>query len=179
MKTKKTCPQKRWYLTAGDAEHDRAQMAAAAKRRGDKSHVRLCVYPCKDCGLYHVGHVRPSYGRPVSEPKPATASAPKVPAHGELRRKLARIDKQYDRMCDFHRRRRCAAIGELVAGDLRWLQKQAELERERAAALADLKDSIAIAHRMAEPVLAGLEQTVPRGGRCSCNGNNLRQSSRL
>src|SRR5579864_7340936 len=80
--------RKRWYLTSADAEKERQRLIATAT---DKPRAKqLVVYCCRDCNLFHVGHLRRRF---ADMPKLTPAPAPQKPPTGRTvtsRRRKAR-----------------------------------------------------------------------------------------
>src|SRR5258705_8026753 len=103
----KNCDEKIGYATQEEAEAFLAESIRGEKRtkqRG-KHYKRLRVYP-HTCGQFHIGHVRRICDKETV--------APKIPSHGDLRRKLARLEKSMDK----RRRYQVQQIGKVVARDL-------------------------------------------------------------
>jgi hypothetical protein len=113
------CQQKFWYLTAAEAAQALRATVAKAKLQGDKAWKRLSVYLCPFCGRYHVGHSR-RFGKQMPGVKPAPQ---KIPSAGALRRKLARIEREWDRQ----RLHKAAVIGKLIEADRQLIETENEM----------------------------------------------------
>jgi hypothetical protein len=135
----KNCDEKIGYATQEEAEAFLAESIRREKRMGrhGKHWKRLVVYP-HSCGQFHIGHVRQICDKETA--------APKVPSHGDLRRKLARLEKSMDK----RRRYQVREIGKIVARDLEQMRAEETAARILAERASDLADSIAVARRMAE-----------------------------
>jgi hypothetical protein len=107
------CPQDhKHYATQVDAERALAKLVADAKKsgRGGKSYKRLNVFRCGS--HWHVGRANKL---PVSYQPPASGTKP--PSTGDLRRKLERMARTWDRQEDYERRQRADAIGRIIAAE--------------------------------------------------------------
>jgi len=71
------CKEKVFYHSATQAEAARLDLIAIHKT--NKANARLVVYRCRDCGLFHLGHLR-------REQKPQAAPEIKPPSASDLRR---------------------------------------------------------------------------------------------
>lgn len=100
------------YCNRADAERALADLIAHAKRtgQGGKSWKRLNVFPCGT--HFHIGR---SNRLPKSYSKPAPQ--PKLITFGEARRKLAALDRKFDRMTDYYNRWRAEFIGKIIEAD--------------------------------------------------------------
>ena len=103
------CAEKIAYAT--EAEAERARKQAVKLRNRGRALRWLHVYHCPECLSWHVGHQR----RPA--PQEPAAPAPKPPSTGDLRRKLERMARQWERQEDYQRRQRAEAIGKLIAAE--------------------------------------------------------------
>lgn len=130
--------KKRWYLTATIAEQERQRLIATAT---DKKHARqFVVYCCRDCKLFHVGHLRRRFADQVKQ-IPVEKPAPKPPTAAQLRRAEKRLEKD---------NARAARHAMKQAG---WDFNDLDVVAQRAA---DFLDSYAIAKRLADELFAGL-----------------------
>jgi hypothetical protein len=129
--------KKRWYLTSADAEKERQRLIATAT---DKPRAKqLVVYCCRDCNLFHVGHLRRRF---ADMPKLTPAPAPqKPPTAGQLRRAAEKLEKD---------NARTARHGLREAG---WNIDDLGIAADRAQ---DLADSLRHAKRIAYELFAGL-----------------------
>lgn len=112
------------YFIRAEADRILADLIARARRtgRGGKSWKRLHVFQCGN--HFHIGRSR-SFGNRIVKPQPA----PKSPSFGELRRKLARMEREWTRHDDRQRRQRAAAIARLVEADKQVEESKAEYLR--------------------------------------------------
>jgi hypothetical protein len=96
------------YFSRPEAENALSRLVAQARHTGlgGKSWKRLNVFPCGN--HFHVGRANTL---PANYYKPSPA--PKIPSTGELRRKLARIERAWDR-ANLHRAK---VIGQLIEAD--------------------------------------------------------------
>src|SRR5689334_22337660 len=96
------------YYSLLQAEDALSRLTEQAKRTGlgGKSWKRLNVFRCGN--HWHIGRANQ---RPAKRRKPAPA--PKPPSTGALRRKLARIERAWDR-ANLHRAK---VIGQLIEAD--------------------------------------------------------------
>src|SRR6266849_2599001 len=108
----KNCTKKP-YTTEAHAQADCVQLKVHFKAKRDSDWRNLNAYKCSDCGFYHVGHSFKT-ARKAQQEKPTSIPAPKVPSHGDLRRKLARLEKSMDKRLRY----RAKEIGRIVARDL-------------------------------------------------------------
>lgn len=110
------------YFIRAEADRILADLIARARRtgRGGKSWKRLHVFQCGN--HFHIGRSNNSY-RKVQPPQP------KPPSFGELRRKLARMEREWTRHDDRQRRQRAAAIARLVEADKQVEESKAEYLR--------------------------------------------------
>ena len=107
------CPQDHEkYYSQSEAQDALRRLVAQARHTGlgGKSWKRLNVFPCGN--HWHVGR---SNQRPAKHRK--AAPAPKLPCAGELRRKLERMARTWERQEDYQRRQRADAIGKLIAAE--------------------------------------------------------------
>jgi len=106
------------YYSQPEAQDALRRLVAQARRTGlgGKSWKRLNVFPCG-----HHWHVGRSNQRPAKHRK--AAPAPKPPSAGELRRKLARIERAWDR-ANLHRAK---VIGQLIEADRIAIETENEL----------------------------------------------------
>jgi hypothetical protein len=82
--------KKRWYTIAAIAEEERQRLIAIAT---DKPRAKqLVVYCCRDCNLFHIGHLRRRLPDTAATPKPAPATS-KPPTAGQIRRAGKRLEK--------------------------------------------------------------------------------------
>lgn len=88
------CSQKVWYPNAVLAEEARRKLVQCAGH--DHAQKRLVVYPCRDCGKFHVGHLRRSLNTPVVERNKPEPTPEKLPTWGQLRRKFERLEERWD-----------------------------------------------------------------------------------
>ena len=140
----KTCTKKS-YTTEAHAQADCDQLKVHFKALRDSDWKNLNAYKCSDCGFFHVGHSFKT-ARKVQQERKTSIQAPKVPSHGELRRKLARLEKSMDK----RRRYQVQEIGKIVARDKQQMAADELQARQIAEWATDLADSIAAARRMAE-----------------------------
>jgi hypothetical protein len=133
--------KKRWYLNGADAEKERQRLIATAT---DKPRAKqLAVYVCRDCNLYHVGHLRRSFLKmPKLTPAPA-APVQKTKTAGQLRREEQKLEKDNARNARHNMRQ---------AG---WEVDSLEIAADRAK---DYLDSIQHAIRMRDELFAGLRK---------------------
>ncbi len=113
------CPaDHEFYFTKAEAENELRWLVIQAKRTGlgGKSYKRLNVFRCGN--HFHVGRANT---RPRNHHKPAPA--PKIPSTGELRRKLARIERAWDR-ANLHRAK---VLGQLIEADRIALETENEM----------------------------------------------------
>ena len=112
------CPQDHEkYYTPVEAQDALRRLVAAAKRTGlgGRSWKRLNVFPCGN--HWHVGRANKL---PAKYPP---APAPQIPSTGELRRKLARIEREWDR-ANLHRAK---VLGQLIEADRIALETENEM----------------------------------------------------
>lgn len=122
------CRQKVWYPTKQLAAE---ALAAILAKRDDP---RLRPYKCRDCGQWHLGHrsrklaalIKAGAAAPVKAEQPKPAPPPTV---GELKRRLARIEKQWTR----HQRYRLDLLAKVVDADRQMLEieQEAAIQRRR------------------------------------------------
>jgi hypothetical protein len=67
-----------------------ALRAIIAKNKRDPRNKQLVVYNCRDCGLWHVGHLRRRLLNQPAPRVPAPKPAVKTPTPGQLRRAAAK-----------------------------------------------------------------------------------------
>jgi hypothetical protein len=105
-------PDHKHYATKGKAEHALAELIADAKKsgRGGKSYKRLTIFPCGN--HFHIGRANklPAIYRPP-------APEPKRPSVGDIRRKLERMARTWERKEDHERRQRADAIGKIIEAE--------------------------------------------------------------
>lgn len=113
---------KRPYLTEGHAMAACKSETASFTKHGAGAQAKyLEAYQCKHCGFWHIGRAWKTARREMNHvTKPAPQ--PKIPSVGELRRKLARIEREWDRQ----RLHKAAVIGKLIEAD----RTMAETENE-------------------------------------------------
>lgn len=113
---------KRPYLTEGHATAACKSETAGFTKRGAGAQAKyLEAYQCKHCGFWHIGRAWKTARREMNHvTKPAPQ--PKIPSVGELRRKLSRIEREWDRQ----RLHKAAVIGKLIEAD----RTMAETENE-------------------------------------------------
>jgi hypothetical protein len=130
--------KKRWYTIAAIAEEERQRLIAIAT---DKPRAKqLVVYCCRDCNLFHIGHLRRRLPDTAATPKPAPATS-KPPTAGQIRRAGKRLEKD---------KARTARHGLREAG---WNIDDLGIAADRAQ---DLADSLRHAKRIADELFAGL-----------------------
>lgn len=115
------CPQDHEkYYTEAQAANALRQVTAQAKRTGlgGKSYKRLNVFACGN--HWHVGRANQF---PKSKPAPQVAKPAPV---GELRRKLERMARVWERREDHERRQRAEALGRLIAAERAMVDAQNE-----------------------------------------------------
>jgi hypothetical protein len=136
----KDCKKKVAYKTRDEAERDLQFSIEYTSRHSfgvPRRHLkRLIVYPHK-CGFFHIGHRRKIQ-------KDKTAPEPKPISRGDLRRKLERLARAWDRRKDHEARLRIVELSKIVADDLAWLKRYEE-GQERAK---DLEDNQRVARQM-------------------------------
>lgn len=140
----KTCTKKA-YTTEAHAQADLGKLKALYKAKQVPDWKNLNTYQCPDCDFFHLGHSFKTF-RKAQQGKATSIPAPKVPSHGELRRKLARLENSMDK----RRRYQVQEIGKIVARDREQMAEDEQAARIIAAWATDLADSIAAAHRMSE-----------------------------
>src|SRR5690348_4915498 len=114
------CPQDHEkYYSQPEAEDAMRRLVEQARRTGlgGKSYKRLNVFPCGN--HWHVGRFN-------QLPAKHNKTAPKPPSFGDLRRKLQRMAREWERQEDYQRRQRAEAIGKLIAAE----QAVADAENE-------------------------------------------------
>jgi hypothetical protein len=107
------CPHDhKQFITQSDAERALTRVVARAKRTGigGKSYRRLNVFACGN--HWHIGRANKL---PKNYQPPAPA--PKRPSVGDLRRKLERMARTWDRKEDYERRQRADAIGKIIEAE--------------------------------------------------------------
>ena len=109
------CLEKIGYPTEADAETARKRMVRQ-KYRG-RALRWLQSFQCPQCFQWHIGHQR----RPA--PVESAAPQPKIPTTGELRRKLKRIEREWDRA----NQHRAKVIGQLIEADRIALETENEM----------------------------------------------------
>ena len=104
------------YYSETEAQDALRRLVEQARRtgHGGKSWKRLNVFPCGN--HLHVGRANQL---PAKHSKPA----PKIPSTGELRRKLARIEREWDR-ANLHRAK---VLGQLIEADRIALETENEM----------------------------------------------------
>jgi hypothetical protein len=109
------------YYAQAEAEAALRRLVAQAKHTGlgGKSWKRLNVFPCGN--HFHIGR---SNKLPAKYPP---APAPHIPSTGELRRKLARMARDWERKDDHERRQRAEAIGRLIEAERAVVDAENEL----------------------------------------------------
>lgn len=107
---------------AADTALVQARREYKANGRDGKSWKRLNVYRCPDCQRWHIGRS----SKPPVKPAPPE-NAQRVPSTGELRRRLARIERQMDRNHAY----RVKLLSEIVAADKAMLALQEEMRQEQ------------------------------------------------
>jgi hypothetical protein len=124
------CADKQYHATEREALN---HLRWARKQPSGHRLRSLNVYPCPDCDGWHVGRAwRGKREWLATQPRPAAAPAAAKPRSlGAIRRKLARLEKQWDRQ----RRYRAAGIGKLVARDLEMWRAEEELREAQRMAL--------------------------------------------
>jgi hypothetical protein len=100
------------YHTQAEAEAALRRLVAQAKHTGlgGRSWKRLNVFPCGN--HFHIGRANQ-----LSAKHRKSAPAPKPASFGDLRRKLERMERQWERKEDYERRQRADAIGKLIAAE--------------------------------------------------------------
>jgi microsomal dipeptidase-like Zn-dependent dipeptidase len=126
-----------------DCKADAERAIRVVKKHPYKGHgLRLLnAYKCAACGAYHVGHRRTIQAT-------AAPAVPAPPSFADLRRKLKRMQAEWDRHDDRLRRKQAAAILRRVADDKRQTMLESENARAIISDLADLADSYAQALRI-------------------------------
>jgi hypothetical protein len=123
---------KQTYLSEAHAEAEQKKVAAIFKKRGGREYKFLEAYQCSNCSLWHLGRSFKTARRAANQfVKPAPQ--PKIPSVGELRRKLARIEREWDRQ----RLHKAAVIGKLVEADRIMVETESEM-RETARQITAL-----------------------------------------
>jgi hypothetical protein len=104
------------YYTQPEAQGALRRLVAQAKHTGlgGRSWKRLNVFPCGN--HFHIGR---SNKLPAKHRKPA----PHIPSTGELRRKLERIEREWDR-ANLHRAK---VLGQLIEADRIALETENEM----------------------------------------------------
>jgi hypothetical protein len=114
---------KRPYLTEGHATAACKSETTSFTKHGAGAQARyLEAYQCKHCGFWHIGRAWKTQRREmnhVSRPAPQ----PKIPSVGELRRKLARLEREWDRA----NQHRAKVIGQLIEADRIALETENEM----------------------------------------------------
>ena len=104
---------KRQYLTESHAQAACKSETKSFTKHGAGAQAKyLEAYQCKHCGFWHIGRAWKTARREMNHVSKA-APQPKIPSVGELRRKLARIEREWDRQ----RLHKAAVIGKLVEAD--------------------------------------------------------------
>jgi hypothetical protein len=119
------CNGHKLYATRALAEDAMAKTIAQEKSHGrhGKSHKRLNVFHCRECGQYHVGHGKQSW--PVNK-----QAEPKQPSPGQLRRQLAHEQKEAARHA-----KRAALFSDYIENQrIAYAELDKELELTAAAA---------------------------------------------
>jgi hypothetical protein len=107
------CPQNHEkYYTQAEAEQVLTRLIARAKRTGEggKSYKRLNIFQCGN--HWHIGRANQ-----LPANYQTSAPEPKRPSVGDLRRKLERMARTWDRQEDYERRQRADAIGRLIEAE--------------------------------------------------------------
>jgi hypothetical protein len=120
------CAEKVWYPTAVLAEKARRELIVRAKDK--RAAKRLVVYNCRDCGKFHIGHVRPAFNKPAKE----------YPPSARQRRAGKRIEKTNAK----NNRRALEQIGYYF--DL------ATAARRAKESVDELNDALALANHLAD-----------------------------
>lgn len=112
------------YFSRPEAENALRWLVINAQRTGlgGKSWKRLNVFRCGN--HWHVGR---SNKLPANYRKPAPALKP--PSTGDLRRKLERWQREWQRKEDYERRQRADAIGKLIAAEQQVVDAENELRQ--------------------------------------------------
>jgi hypothetical protein len=116
------CPaDHEFYFSKAEAENALRWLVIQAKRTGlgGRSYKRLNVFRCGN--HWHVGRANTHQ---ANHQKPA-----KPPSTGDLRRKLERMARQWERKEDFQRRQRAEAIGKLIAAEQAVVDAENELRQ--------------------------------------------------
>ena len=71
---------------------DEALRALIAQNKRDPRNKQLVVYNCRDCGLWHVGHLRRRLTNQPAPPRPKPAVKPPTP--GQLRRAARKAEER-------------------------------------------------------------------------------------
>ena len=104
---------KRQYLTESHAQAACKSETKSFTKHGAGAQAKyLEAYQCRACGLWHIGRAWKTARREMNHVTKA-APQPKIPSVGELRRKLARIEREWDRQ----RLHKAAVIGKLIKAD--------------------------------------------------------------
>jgi hypothetical protein len=116
---------KQTYLSEAHAEAEQKKVAAIFKKRGGRGYKFLDTYQCRDCGLWHLGRSFKTARRTANQfVKPAPQS--KMPSTGDLRRKLERMAREWERRDDYQRRQRFAALTRLIEAERAMVDAQNE-----------------------------------------------------
>lgn len=123
---------KQTYLSKGHATAACKSETASLTKRGAGAQAKyLEPYRCKHCGFWHIGRAWKTARREINYvTKPAPQ--PKIPSAGDLRRKLARIEREWDRQ----RTHKVAVIGKLIEADKQLIETENEMREIQRQAIA-------------------------------------------
>lgn len=130
------CKEKIWYPTLEMAQQARIETIEIAS---DKKHAKqLVTYQCRDCRMFHVGHLRRRFpDMPKLTPAPVPIQKPKTPA--QIRRANKRLEKDNIRQARFALNVAGWNVTDLnVAADR--LQDQADSLRQAAQIMQEYLD---------------------------------------
>jgi hypothetical protein len=120
---------KRPYLTEGHATAACKSETASFTKHGAGAQARfLEAYLCRHCGFWHIGRSWKTARREMNHVTKA-APQPKIPSTGELRRKLERMARDWERKDDHERRQRAEAIGRLIEAERAVVDAENELRQ--------------------------------------------------
>ncbi|MGA7382245.1 MAG: hypothetical protein WBX03_15455 [Terriglobales bacterium] len=126
------CAEKVWYPTAALAEKALKELV---KKANDKQAAkRLVVYPCRDCGKFHVGHMRAAFVKQPQEHQPSARQ----------RRAVKAVEKS-------NAKRSRKALAEIGF----YFDNLATAANRARMAVDDLNDSMLAAKRLADEIFNG------------------------
>jgi hypothetical protein len=123
------CKSKRHHATEREAL---SHLRWARKQPGGNGLRDLCVYHCA-CGDWCVGRAWRGLKERLAA-QPMAEPAPKPRTFGEIRRKLARLERQWDR----NRQYQAAQIAKLVEADCLLWETEEELRHLQHQVMAEL-----------------------------------------